>query len=143
MNAMMRVARRACRRAGYPVNDPEYGSVIGVAVFKAARYWSADRGCKPTTMAAICAKRLCRQLEIKLDRRARRDMVAGLPGARANLKGRMHPVHTPIPLNDFEVLSFVAAHGIGKSAKLLAMTPALIRERLDEVRLRMKRSQVD
>jgi hypothetical protein len=136
---MLRCARAVCGREGYHINDPEYGSAIGYAVWQAAIRWSPDREakCKPTTLAVLYARRACKRVLKKLRRNTKHDMEVCVERS----KPRWQPVPTPIPFTDHAFVEFVAAHGLGRSGKLLNMSQPAIRERLDEVVLRVDLSR--
>lgn len=134
---MLNCARGACFRRGYPINDPEYGSAIGLAVWRAAQRWEPGKGCKPTTLAAVYGLQICHTLKRKLDRHSRRSEELN----ERELRQRWQPVPTPIPLTDSELLGFTALHGITRAAKLLMMPNGQLRERLDETRLRVHQSR--
>ena len=135
--SMFAVARKACINAGFRADDPEYGSAINEAVLRAMQKWEAREqgGCSPESLAAVYAIRECRDVRRMMDDWRRQD-EAGAARRRESVAGL--PVETPIPMTDVEVLSFVARHGRKRAARLLCMTNVTLRDRLDEISLRIQ-----
>lgn len=132
---LFKVALWVCRHAGYPVDsDPEYESAVNYAVLKAIKYFRPmpDGSGNPLSYAAMLALQECNAVnEIMAD--WQRQDEAGA----ARERGQATPI--PLPLTDFELLSFVARHGRQRAARLLAIAPAQLRDRLDEVAFRIGR----
>ena len=126
-----RYALKVCRQRGYNTTDPEICSAINAALYRAMLRFDPRRG-RFTPMVCRYALHACHQAEERLLYWHRNDDA----GARRSIKGP--PTPTPIPLADFELISFVAAVGRTKAAKLLCMTPSRLRARLDEVALRLR-----
>lgn len=131
---MLYSTHKACRNEGIPVNDPEYGSAIGWAVFKAIRTHD------PTKPNAAKLQNLCVVYALRACANVRRDLEAD---HRSDLRGadrgiRQPPTPLPIPLRDFDLLSFVAAHNIAKAAKMLGVTAYHLKKILLEIQLRVR-----
>src|SRR5271166_1943391 len=56
-------ARRFCRRAGFPVNDPEYGSAINMGVWDAMKRWKPNKGPNMLSFACRCASDRCKNVK--------------------------------------------------------------------------------
>ena len=108
---LMCVARAVCRRRGFPVDDPEYGSAVGWGVFKATQH--PEGGMSLMSFASLLAFRECENVRRAHDRDARCDRAGASRGIGAP------PVRMIVSLADFEVLSFVAAHGKSAAARML------------------------
>lgn len=126
-----------CRRKGYNVDaDLEYQSAINWGVFKAVQTHSVGRSIE--SYAILIALHECESVRRRLERDALCDQAGASRGMGAP------PVATPIPLTDFEILSFVAARGITQAARLLFGGPKTtawrkMRTILDEIALRVRR----
>lgn len=131
-----RCALRVCRRHGYNTTDPEIASAVNSALYRAMLRFRPGRG-RFVSMVIQYALHTCYYADKRLAHYRRNDDA----GARRSIKGP--PTPTPIPLADFELISFVAAVGRTKAAKLLCMSPMKLRNRLDEVALRLRSSLLD
>lgn len=128
------IASGACHKAGYRMHDDEYRSAVNFAVAITRKKWrAATELSKVSTYCCRVALKLC-ALAHKRRKSLRRGDEAG-----AKRGEWMPPVETPIPLPDFELLSFVAAHGKTKAAKLLGMKYYKLQELLQDVELRLRR----
>lgn len=128
-------ATAVCGRAGYPVRgDPEYASAVNYGVLRSLYAWNPGdpSNAKPETLAVLCALRECRKARGRL-RLLRRGDRAGAGRGLAE-----QPAPLPLPVADFEFLSFVAAQGRARAARLLAVSQSRLRERLDEAVLRVR-----
>lgn len=114
MQVLFRQALARCRRKGYRIRDPEYASAINWAVYRAMQAWREDMGASLKTLALMIALRECAKVRRAEICRERKEREAARPERRP-------PVPTPIPLSDYEVLSFVAAHGRTRAARMLGM----------------------
>lgn len=126
-----RGAIKVLYRAGWPVQDHELLSALNAGMLKAIPRWCPERG----SFIRLVIRYGLREYAVakaKMARLRRGDQAAVDRGTIAQ------PTPTPIPLTDFELLSFVAAHGRMISATLLGLTPARLRDLLDEVALRIK-----
>lgn len=121
------------RGRGVPIHDPEYASAVNYGVYKATRVFdpSHRNGRSLMSLAILFALRNCDKVRRMLDLWKKQDEAGACRGWGQS------PTPTPIPLEDFEILSFVAAHGRTRAAVLLAMTPQALRDLLDEVALRL------
>ena len=129
---LFKVAIWVCRQAGYPVDgDPEYESAVNLAVLKAIQTFKPPNP-KPTMYAAMLALRECAKAALLISEWHKQDEAGA-----SRERGQATPI--PLDLTDFELLSFVARHGRSRAAKLLTMPPAALRDRLDEVALRIGR----
>ena len=131
---VIEVAIAICKRVGYQVSEIEYESAINLAVLRALRDWQPDSGKSLVSFSVMYATRACSHVESIFNEWQRQDRAGAL-------RGREQATPTPIPLTDFELLSFVAAHGRLKAAKMLAMSAGQLRNRLDEVELRVRSRQ--
>lgn len=112
---LISIALKVCKRRGFPVDsDPEYESAVNMAVWRAAEKYT-EGGMPIENLATLYAIRACLEVGRLLKRWARDDAA----GAGRGLVGS--PTPTPIPINDFEVLSFASAHGKTRAARLLGM----------------------
>ncbi len=130
---LFKVAAEACREAKFPVSDIEYESAINYAVAKSIMGYHPSRGCKPTTYAAICALRQCQKTRRTLEEWRKQDQAGAERGKWSQ------PTPTPIPLLDYEILSFVAHHGRKRARLLLGLSKLKLNRLLDEVSLRFER----
>ena len=110
---LISIATKACKFKGFPVSDPEFGSAINEAVWRATL--REDDKMPIENLATLYAIRACIDVTRMLKRWARDDAAGAGRGACSS------PTPTPIPINDFEVLSFGAAHGKTRAARLLGM----------------------
>jgi hypothetical protein len=129
--------RRFCRKKGIKVADPEYDSAINFAVFRALQTHRPDgNGHTARQLIHLCicyALRACGNVSDRLANQHRHDLAAAERGIR------QPPTMPPIPLSDFEVLSFVAAHRhVAKAARLLGMTAYRLKLLLCEIQLRVR-----
>ena len=125
--------RTALRRLAncWPMEDQDYQSALNWAMLKAVPRWAPERG----TFLNMVIRYATREFRI-VRHRKKLLLMGDAAGAERGLFGP--PTPTPIPLTDFELLSFVAAHGRITAAKLLGMAAYRLRDRLDEVALRVK-----
>lgn len=135
VEAMLATAYKVCKQARYPYADEvEYRSAINYAVGKAYRNWRPDQpnGRNPCALAAIYALRQCKKARRTLEFWRKQDEAGAL-------RSRAKPAaQTPIPLRDFELLSFVACHGRCRAARLLGMRRESLIGLLDDVELRLR-----
>lgn len=119
---ILRAATSVCRRKGYPVDDPDFGSAVGWGVFKALSGHKHNRGRTLTSYAVLLALRECESVRRQHEKQARRDRAAARPDSIEDGE--------PSPLSeaDWEIMRFVAKHG-DDAARRLGMS----QERLDEV----------
>lgn len=133
---MIACAFYVCKREGYDIRDIEYESAVYLGISIAYDYYRKSgraKGVSPTAVAAVEALRCCADVTRMLSDWRKQDEA----GAERK-RGCGEPTSTPISLTDFELLSFVAAHGRMRAAKLLMMTPSKMRDLLDEIALRMR-----
>lgn len=134
---LARYCRAVCKRYGYnPTGEPEYESAINAAIHLTLMQWQVNCGRKVTIYAARLALRKCKLAKLLLARWRKQDQAAASRG-----KGPATP--TPISITDHELLRFVVAHGRLKAAKLLAMSPSKLRDRLDEIAYRVNKGLSD
>jgi len=139
---MLKAAMAACKRYGHPVSDSEYGSSIGDAVWRAATRFDPSRGIKPTTLAVTYALRACSRLKRRLARE--RTRIPSLIEAEIEPLSREATASANLSRVDFELLSYVAAKGLGvQTAKDLGMRPDQLRERIDRIKLRVKQAHME
>lgn len=143
---LIRVARKVCRRAGFPVDaDPEYDSAINYAVCLAVAKYKPGKKSLCTT-ACDYAIHKCIQARKTIARWRRQD-AAGASRPQALDRGRAllpDPFPIAIPLLDRQVLDFVAAQigtgcpnrGRSRAARLLQMTRPSLDRLLDDIFLR-------
>lgn len=135
LNEMLAVAYKVCGQAGYPYKaEIEYRSAINYAVGKAARKFDPARpnGRNPCSLAAIYALRQCKRTKRTLAFWRKQDEAGAL-------RSRAKPAaQTPIPLRDFELLSFVACHGRWRASILLGLRHEKLRGLLDDVEFRLR-----
>lgn len=144
---MYHYARKACRRAGYPTWDSEFDSAINEATYRAAQEWSPledrgkgkdgreKKGKSPNQLATFYALRLCKLVRKNLRKWHKTDQANQ---QELMQRWKKNPKDLPaLPLSDFEILSFVALHGITKAATLLGMARSRLREVLDDISQRL------
>lgn len=129
------IATRVCTRAGWPAYEDEYRSAIGLGVTHAIAKHDplGPNPCKLSVLCCAYALQECTN-EWRRQRVLRRGDQAGTDRGMYS-----QPTPTPVPIRDFELLSFVAAHGFKSSYKVLGMTRQKLRDRLDEIAFRIER----
>lgn len=124
---LLKTATTACKQAGFPVGEIEYQSAINWAVAQAMLRHGESR-----SWACVYAIRQCRKVG-SMFRGWRRQDQAGAGRGLLN-----DPIKTPVPLSDFNVLTFVATHGKFRAARMLRMRYAKLIELLDDISLRLR-----
>lgn len=124
--------RRFCLRRGIPASDPEYASAINWAVFKAMSTFKPKEGRKLINWCIHIALHECIRVH-DLHRRWYSDDLKSIDRGLG-----LPPTTPPIPLTDFEFLSFVACHGKTRAAKLLGMNFLRVDLVLSEIALRIR-----
>ena len=118
----------------FPVYDLEYESAINYAISRAANTHTIRPGGRSLlSLAVLYAIRQCGHARAMLERWRKQDQAGA---SRGRLQAS---AETPIPLTDFELLSFVACHGRRRAAVLLAMRPERLRRKLDDIAFRVVR----
>lgn len=120
------------------MDDPDYGSEVNEAVRLAALDWKEGRECSLLTLATRYALQRCSKLSRLLKHLHQREV--SLEGVKA-ASSYVQPLS--IERTDFELLAFVAAHGMGESAKLLVLRPSDLRERLDRIAHHIRQQRAD
>ena len=142
---LFQLATRICKRRGVRISDPDYESAISQGVFMAM---SAHREIpehsdrtptvrgyrKLSTLACVYALGCCWRVNKRHNRYRRQDEAGACRGTETSYMRE----HVPIDLNDFEFLSFVAAHGKCRAARLLGMGMDRLNDLLDEVVYRVR-----
>ena len=124
---LFKLASTFCRQAGYPITQIEYRSAINFAIAKAIDSHNPSLGRTLPSWCRILALRECRDTADMLSSWKRQDAA----GAGRGLCEQ--PIPTPIRLSAFEVLSFFAAHGRTRGARMLRLTVPKVNELLHDV----------
>lgn len=132
---------RTCERLGYDVTaDPEFASAVNLGVFTAMKRFTPGGPRSLRSLCTLFAVRFCEKVRLAFGVWQKQDQA----GACQRSERYYGPtVQTPIPLTDFELLSFVAAHGRKRAARLLALRPEKLRLLLAEIELRVKAGRSD
>lgn len=133
--SMFEKASRTCSRLGYDTNDPEYASAVNLGVYMALCRFRKDGPRSRDSLCTLFAIRRCEKVRSMFSLWQRQDQAGACQRSERYYGSR---VPLPIPLTDFELLSFVAAHGRKRAARLLALRPQKLRDLLDEVVLRVQ-----
>ena len=141
LDELVCAARSRASSSSYPMSDPEYGSAVNYGVYKACTIYKPKKlpfeydgeveSLRP--FCILCALRECKHAQQQMAGWRRQDEAGACRGSEVSVM-----VTDPmiIPLDDFEILSFVAAHGRMRSAKMLMVSPQVLRQILDEIVLR-------
>lgn len=134
--ALYRAAYTVCSKY-YNTTDPDYESAINHGVYLALKRHDPDRPKRRTleNLAVLYALQRCEKVESQHHQWWKQDQAGALRGKETST---MKEDLSDPPLSDFEFLSFVAAHGRTKAAKLLGMRRTKVISILDEVVFRLK-----
>lgn len=131
-----KIALKVCGSHGYPIHDIEYESAVNLGVATALKIHDPTKG-DLCTLCCLLARRECSRTRIAMSKWVKQDAA----GAGRGYCEKAIP--TPIPLFDFETLSFVARHGRTRAARMLGLHVPKINELLTDIARRMNQSRDD
>lgn len=130
------MATAVCRRK-FQVRDIEYQSAINLGIAKAILNQHRYQQRSLSSLACLFAIRECYRIRKTIEHWQRQDMAAVDRGVHEK------PIPTPVPLLDFELLSFVARHGRTRAARMLGINVPKINDLLHDVARRLDAARSD
>jgi hypothetical protein len=126
---LMRFVRAFSKRREFPVDDPEFGSAIGHAVFLAMQTWRPDRGRTLRSLACLYARREFTRIAVMFALHEHLDFDPIKRESRVPLLSQ----------EEFSALEVAATFGRMHAAKLLGVSPSRLRDLIDQCRERMQK----
>lgn len=124
-------AKKVCRQAGYFADrEIEYQSAINWGIFHAVRIAPSQTFSGLISLTCVYALRKCELTRLMFEKWRKQDEAGAL-------RYRLPPTPVVIPIQDMELLKFVACYGRHRSAKLLRIGHNRLRSILDDIALRI------